>query len=573
MIRLLQSYRLCFTFLCFALYLATPVHAQQPDTSRLINIEILNAETLRGSQTPGGPMALIGNVQLKQEDNLMYCDSAYISQAENNVEAFGNVQIVQPGGTEVVSDYLRYTGNKRLAYLRGNVVLTDGKNTLWAEELEYNLATKVGVYTLGGTLQSDLTTLSSNSGNYNSRSKDARFVGDVIVSDPEYNVTSTDLGYNTETKLVTFFGPSIVISDQSELRTSSGTWDAKNEIAHFNSRSSIQNQEQYIEADKLDYNKQTGFGVSVGNVVAIDTANKTTLYCGYAEYNQLTNQLLATIKPVMKQVSETDSIYIRADTFYSEPVAMVRDSADTTKVSDTVRLSGKVTETTQRTITDTARADSSRPRYFIAYHHVLIYSDSMQARCDSLLYSQADSVMKLMSSRLVSEGIMPVAWSRNSQITGDTILLYLDSNKLKRIFIPNNAFVASRSGPEKANMFDQVQGKTLTGYFENNAMREMIVFPQAESIYYSTDEDNAYLGVNQAQSERMRVLFEDQEVSKIILEQEVKQTMTPMQQANISAMRLSRFLWLEEHRPESVQQLFLYDPYADDDAALEPQED
>ena len=485
----------------------------------------------------------------------MYCDSAYVDVTKNNVQAFGNVRIVQPGGTEVLSDYLRYVGNIRKAFLKGNVVLTDGKSTLWAEELDYDLGTKIGVYTQGGTLQSETTTLSSNTGNYNVKTKDARFTGEVYVTDPKYDVVSEDLGYNTETKLVRFFGPSIVNNDKSELRTSSGTWDAKNEVAHFVTRSSIQNAEQYIESDKMDYNRKTGFGVAVGKVIAIDTGQHTTLYCGYVQYNEITRNLLATVRPVMKQMNNNDSLFIRADTFYAAPVPKAKDTTlDSNRKAEIKKPLGKnITEISKAAPTDTVRSDSTQPRYFIGYHHVLVYSDSLQARCDSISYSQADSTMRLMYS--------PVAWSRTSQITGDTILLYMDSSRLKKLYVPNNALVVSQSGPPKAGLYDQTQGKTLTGYFENNAIREMVVMPNAEAIYYSKDDAGAYLGVVQAQSERMRVYFENEQVSRILLEQEPRQTMTPMQQVNIPATRLSRFQWLIDKRPKSVQELFDYDPY------------
>ncbi|HRO43872.1 MAG TPA: OstA-like protein [Flavipsychrobacter sp.] len=529
----------------------------QQDTSGKLPIEILpsNGTRLEYITTDSGAInKLINNVALKQGDNYMYCDSAYIDLAKNNVYAFGNVRLIQNSGTQVQSDYLRYTGNTKRAYLKGNVSLTDGKNNLWSEELEYNLNTKLGVYTQGGTLQSEMTTLSSNAGTYNAKTKDARFTGDVFVTDPEYNVTSVDLGYNTETKVVRFLGASVVVNDKSTLHTSSGTWDAKNEIAHFTTRSSIQNEAQYIEGDKMDYNRKTGFGIVVGNVFALDTSQKATLYSGHAQYNEITRQLWATIKPVMKRVNGDDSLYIRADTFYAAPVPRAEDSLQrkNEKVKSKKEIGKNVVETTEVNVTDTTASDSSRPRYFIGYHHVLVYSDSLQARCDSISYSQADSTMRLMYN--------PIAWSRKSQITGDTILLYTDSNTLRKLFVPNNAFVVSQSGPEKANMYDQVQGKTLTGFFENNAIKTMLVFPNAEAIYYSKDEADAYLGMNQATSERMRVFFDSSQVSKIVLEQDVKQTMTPMQQVNIATAILARFQWHAEKRPKSVQELFLYEP-------------
>jgi len=521
--------------------------AQKLDTANKLNIEILpsNGTNLQYIETDSGGMnKLINNVQLKQGDTYMYCDSAYINLAKNNMQAFGNVKIVQTNGTQVESDYLRYTGNTKKAFLSGNVSLTNGKDNLWSEELNYDVGTKTGTYEKGGTLQSDATTLSSNAGMYNARTKDSRFTGEVFVTDPRYNVVSDDLAYNTETEIVKFLGPSIVTNDSSELRTSSGTWDAKNEIAHFNVRSSLQDRAQYIEANKMDYNRKTGYGIANGNVICIDTAMKGTLYCDHAQYNEITKQLFATEYPVMKKMNGEDSLFIRADTFYSAPVVSLA-----IKEKDTTVKKKNIGKNAVETIAD-KNQDSTGKRYFIGYHHVLVYSDSLQAKCDSISYSQADSIMKLMYD--------PIVWSRNAQITGDTILLYTDSSKLSKIYVPNKALLISQSGPEKAQLFDQVQGNTLTSYFENNNIREAIIYPSVESIYYSTNDAGAYIGVDESQSERMKILFDHKEISEISQYQDVKHKMTPMQEALKMSFRLSRFQWLKELKPKSIQELFDY---------------
>ena len=180
------------------------------------------------STDSGDVQKLVGDVILRQGSDTMYCDSMFMKPG-NNIEAFGNVRIVQHGGTRAESDYLRYQGNSRVAYMKGNVKITDGKNNLWTEDLTYNVGTKIGVYTQGGTLQADSTTVSSNEGNYNANTKYARFIKDVLVTDPRYEVVSGDLGYYTETKVVQFFAPSVVTSDKSVLRTSGGTYDSNNE--------------------------------------------------------------------------------------------------------------------------------------------------------------------------------------------------------------------------------------------------------------------------------------------------------------------------------------------------------
>ena len=542
----MNSYRFLFLLCVACLFTQYRSFAQNnADTAGKVPIEVMpGTGRLQYLQTDTGAInKLIGNVILKQGENLMYCDSAYFNLDKNTVEAFGNVRVVQPG-SEATSDYMRYIGNSKLAYMKSNVMLTDGQSNLWSEEVEYNTATKIGVYTQGGTVQNETTTLSSNAGVYDMRSKNARFTGEVIVTDPEYNVVSDDLGYNTETKLVTFYSPSVVTSDSSVLTTSAGTYDSKNKIAHFTARSSVLNKEQYLESDTLDYDRITGIGLARGNVIAIDTLQKTTLYSGRSDYNEKKKTMLASIKPVLKQMNGKDSLFIRADTLYSAPIPKLGDSIQVTRTIG----KGKNKKTVTEWIPDTTAVDTSAPRYFIGYHHVKIFSDSMQGVCDSISYSQSDSIIRMVYD--------PVVWSRESQITGDTILLYMDSSELRRIYVPNNGFMISRSGPVQANLFDQVQGKTITGNLSNNTMTDMLVRPEAQAIYYARDEGGAYIGVNEATSERMRILFRDQGINRIIFEQDVKQKMTPLDEADLGNMKLSRYQWHADRRPQSLAELF-----------------
>ncbi|MEZ5017196.1 MAG: OstA-like protein [Flavipsychrobacter sp.] len=538
-----------YLLLIVSIFLVMDLSAQESksDTSKKVDINIVHAEYGEYVETDTNAFnKLVGNVELEQEGNLMYCDSAYLNIETNNVEAFGDVYIKQPDGTEAASDYLKYTGNTRMAYMKGNVSLTDGKDNLWSEEVTYNMKTKVGTYAQGGTLQSGQTTLSSNSGEYNLRTKDARFIEDVMVYDPEYEVVSDEMGYNTESKIVSFFAPSVVTSDKSVLRTTCGTYNTILELANFPCRSSTQSEEQYLEADYIDYDKKKGIGLAQGDVIAIDTTQNITLYCGRADVNEKRKTTLATIKPVLKQNSGDDSLFIRADTFFSAPIPLATDTVTTIIKKGRGK---KKKEEVIKTL-DSTSIDKSRKRYLTGYHNVLIYSDSLQGKCDSMSYSDEDSAMRLMYE--------PVLWSRKSQITGDTILLYMDSSELSKMYIPSKAFVISQSGPDKAKLYDQVQGKTLTGYFEKNALKEILVKPNVETIYYSVDESGAYIGVNEATSARMRMRMrmKEQSISSIVFEQEVKQKMTPLQDVDLTKMKLKGFIWLPELRPRSLAELF-----------------
>ena len=449
---------------------------------------------------------------------------------------------------------------------------------------------------------------------YNVNTKNAHFTGNVFIDDPQYNIHSEDLEYNTETKVTIFHAQSTVRRDSGRglLQTKNGTYDGKNGIAHFTGHSSIWNDGQYIEGDTLNYDKHTGYGLAIGNVITWDTAHHSWMYCGRVEYRQYKRTSLASINPVLVQANGKDTLYMRADTFYSAPMVLMPNGGyragyvpkptdtlkyDSLKVKEKVvdghsvradtlivdhefddvqvpRQSTKYKVPASKTdtiavvkqgkknknkkknteladkmaITDTTQADSTAPLYFIGYHHVLIFSDSLQGKCDSVSYTRADSLIRMMYS--------PIVWAHNSQITGDTILLQLDSNQLRRMYVPNNAIIIAQSGPAKAQLFDQVQGKTLTAYFKDNTVTKMIVYPNAESIHYSKDEKGYYMSVDQATSTRMRIFFEDQKIRTIKFEQDWHGTMTPLEKADLSNMHLSRFKWLIEQRPKTKEELF-----------------
>jgi lipopolysaccharide export system protein LptA len=548
----------CFLWLFFGLGLVR-VFAQQKDTAKRVDVIIKNTKDFQSFTTDTGNMQkFLGDVILQQGETTMYCDSAYLNQKTNNMEAFGHVRIVQSGGTEAGSDYMRYTGNQKLAFMLGNVVLKDSKGTLNSVELTYNTATKTGNYTRGGTLHNDSTTVVSDTGYYNSNNKDSRFTGHVHISHPSYKIESEDLEYNTESKLVTFYAPSVVISDKSILHTCCGTYDSKAEIANFPCHSNAWNNGQYLEGDTLYHNKVKGISYADGHVISIDTVQKATLYCGHADYNRRSGVLWATLKPVLKQINNKDSLFIRADTFYSAPIVKKQDSLSSQASSGKTTKAGskknknpgpknKLIE--KSPVADTsAMIDSTAPRYYIGYHHVLIFSDSLQGVCDSISYTQNDSLMRMMYK--------PIAWSRKSQITGDTILLKTDSSRLKYIYVPNNACVVSLAGPLKANFYDQVQGKTLRGNFKDNTIKDLLVFPNAECIYYTKDEKGAYLGVDQGSADTLNVYFLNEQMDHIFFRRDVHHILTPLQKAKIDDMKLSRFSWLEALRPKRKEDLF-----------------
>lgn len=262
---------------------------------------------------------VVGNVIFEHKGERLYADSARLNITNNTLHAYKNVKITQTDGTICYADYMFYNGNTEIVELNGNVQIISGDDILWSDKIIYNLKTNIGYYDVGGILQSGTTVISSKYAQYNGNTNDARFKGNVNVEDPDYLIVSSDMNYNTESKIVRFYGPSVIKSDSTILYTKNGYYDTYNEVAQFNNRSSIFTQNQYIEADTMDYDKKTSLGIGRGNVVLLDSLRKINIYGQFATLNELTGQALVTKDPFAVIYEDKDTTWVVADTFFTEP--------------------------------------------------------------------------------------------------------------------------------------------------------------------------------------------------------------------------------------------------------------
>src|SRR6476660_9984585 len=147
------------SLLFFFFFLFSFAHAQVATTdTNKVNIIRANFLYLK----PEGQLQILsGKVQLSQGSTLFNCDSCIINSSANTFEAFGNVHINDSDTTNVYANHLNYIGNKKMAYLNGNVRLSDGHATLNTKQLDYDVASKIGTYHNGGKLVNKKSVLTS----------------------------------------------------------------------------------------------------------------------------------------------------------------------------------------------------------------------------------------------------------------------------------------------------------------------------------------------------------------------------------------------------------------------------
>jgi lipopolysaccharide export system protein LptA len=584
-----------------------PEAVAQDSTQRLkIETALVVEYFVRGERTL---QKLSGNVRMRQENTLVYCDTAILDQDDATLK--GSVVMEQGDTVKVFADSALYNTKTKISDLFGNVVLVNGRQQLFTNRLRYDLANKIATYHTGATLSNGKSQLTSTHGYYFVNQKEVFFKGDVLGTDPDFTMRTDTLAFNTETQLVRFLAPTLISQRGAKIYTEGGFYDIENNFAEFDLNPQYERQGQrgrarkmryfgttkeytlegeayiddptkgqqtqadviryntdteqtllrgnahyqdstrdirgaeirydsrnknyqvigrgivadppnIIEADSLDFNDLLGNGLALGNVVWTDTTNDFSILAHRMDYNKKTQFLNAfggtgpagaSGRPLMKSLIERDTLYMSADTLTS----FKPDSA-----SDT--------------------------RLLIAHRDVRIFKSDLQAACDSMRFSSADSIFWFYKIKN-----LPLIWSDTSQFSGDTIRMLLKNKKLDRIWLRQNAFVINS---EDGLLFNQIKGKHTTAFFRDDEVREMLVEGNAQAVYYALDDQRAYIGVNETQCSEMRLYFGDNQVESIKFYSQPAGTFTPMRQAGNETKKLEGFFWEKKRRPRRIEDLF-----------------
>ncbi len=540
--------RLKFTisslFIVFLLAVSYQTAAQQiisgaPSSDSIRAIRIIQGKSLRlitiDSATSFETIA--GDVIIKEGLTTFYCDSATINRRTNIVEAFGNIHINDNDSIHTYAQYLRYVGADRIAYLKKKVKLTDKKGTLYTDDLEYNLRTGIATYKDGGRITNEKTVLTSRDGVYYSDTKDVYFKNNVHLKDPDRDIYTDSLLYNIKTNIATFIAQTKIIGkDGTVINTKSGTYNLGTGEAIFTDGASFSDSTISGRAESIAYDKKNNTLQMRGNAKLVDSVNKVLVFGGeiYSDLNQKT--FLASRKPVMIIHRDGDSTYIAADTLFS----------GLRKYDSLERKITTQRDTLKTALVVQANDKDSSIRYFIGFHNVRIFNDSLQAVSDSLHYSTIDSTFKLFGE--------PVVWNDKSQVTGDTLLMFTQNQKPKRLYVFNNGMIINRT---KEGMFNQIAGRTLNGYFiDGNIDYVRVKGSPAESIFYPQDDDSAYVGMNRSSGDVIDVYFVKKELNKVKFINNVDGVLYPIKEIPADKKELKGFKWLDNRRPKSWLELF-----------------
>lgn len=483
----------------------------QPLTAQRKRVELVQADVMSYDKARGNVRVVNGNVIFEHEGSLLYCDSALFDETANFVQAFGAVSIRVNDSVSVFGDQLEYDGLTRIADLTGNARLVDNTTTLETPTLRYDRNTHTGTYTQGGVINDRRNRLTSRRGTYFSPDNQFFFRDSVKLHNPDYDMSSDTLHYNTGSEVAQFYGNTVIRSEENTIFCREGWYDTRNDLASFSERASILMEDRVLYGDSIYYDRNLAYGKAYRNIRMVDTERDMVILGGRAIYLEDDGLALVTDSALAIIYGEGDSLFLHADTL--------------------------------RAIFDS----TGETQELYCYHHVKFFRTDIQGLTDSLAYIMSDSIIYMHGE--------PLLWSEAHQMSADTIMLGLRNDAVDQIFLRENSFIASL---DDTNSYNQLKGKHMTGYFRDNELRQMDVAGNAETIYYVREEDGRLTGINKAISSDITIRLRDKEIREIVYLRQPEAILYPPSQFPAQERSLEGFHWQGHRRPKRPLDVFYW---------------
>lgn len=444
------------------------------------------------------------NVKFTHKGSIFYCDSAVIAKKTNLLEAYGHVKIIEGDSITIIAQKLFYNGNTRIAQLRSGVVLTQlGRMKIITNYLDYDRNTAIANYFNGGKIIDTTNVLTSNKGYYNTHTNVASFKTNVVGENDDYTMNSDTLVYNTKSGIVYFVAPTVLTDTDGKLfHHNGGQYNSKQKRSKY-AIGKFETKDYYLKGNDLRLDDIRGLYYATGDVLMVAKEDDIFITGQQSVYNKKTNTTKIFDNPLMRMVTNNDTLYLKADTLISI------DS----KIKTEKRL--------------------------LAYNNVRIFKKDLQGVADSLAYSVSDSIMYFYGT--------PVLWTDDNQLTADSINMVIRNKAIHTLNMKNEAFVITK---DSSNNYNQIKGREMVAHFANNELRQVNVFGNGESIFFMYDQETGnFVGMNRILCSDITLKFEHKTLKDAAFLINPEGTFIPPHELKEPDKFLKGFTWHGDSRP------------------------
>lgn len=396
----------------------------------------------------------------QEKEMIVVIGDSLIGRVENGEsirEVSGNVILTQGNVRITCTKAIQYL-SRNDAELIGNVVATQDTLTIKTERGFYYGNLRKTSSNSGVILDDKKVILTADAGEYFFDVNKAVFQSNVKLFDTASTLTSQQLTYlRNEDRVI-----------------------ATNNVKIIDSANTI-------FADTIDHFRKTQITFASGNVVIKNNENNSLVFGEHLEDYRQDKYTIIDKLPMLVQVDTSRS----TDSLGFETIRL-----------DTLFIQCKVMEVFREPV-----------QKFIATDSVIIIRDLFSSKNDLTVYLKDEE--KIITQKISDEHNQPVLWYDNSQLTGDSITIYIESKRIRELDVDGNAFMVSQN-KNFNQRFDQSSASGIKMFFEDNKIQRAEFFGNVYSIYYLYEEEQPN-GLMKANSKDAVILFEDNEVSEVKL--------------------------------------------------------
>ena len=524
-----QSFRiLAFLIALLAVY---SLAAQEP---KVVEIRQAGGSTQDQVQFPGANILFKNpekRVLLFHEGALIESDLAYFYAEDNFFKATGQVVFTQGDSLRMTCNSIEYDGKTKTALAKGNVNLKRPDMSLKTERLNLDRISNEAFYNTKGVIIDSVSTLTSNQGRYFMDQKKYRFISNVTIDNPEYNVNSDQLDYYTELNQAYLFGNSKIKGEAYTIECERGFYDLERERGVFKKNATLYYDNKIIKGDSLYFESESDYAAATKNVSILDSLNNSIITGHYGEIFKAKDSAIITRRALAVNIIDKDSLFIHADTLVA--------------------------------------TGPEERRILRAFYDVRILKSDLRGRSDSLYLDESIGLTKLLNKPLSKQQEQvyteadrnannPVLWFDKSQMSGNQIRLISDTktNKLDSLKINGNVFIIEKDTLSEEG-YQQIKGGRLDGTFVESKLDNVVIKKNTEMVYYLyNDKDLELIGINKTTCSALKMYFEEGQISDITFLVEPLGDVFPENELPLNDRTLKGFVWRKEERPESLNDLF-----------------
>ncbi|MEO0556865.1 MAG: OstA-like protein [Bacteroidota bacterium] len=441
-------------------------------------VDIQNADLIEVTDDSSGVVRrMTGNVRLRQDTTSIRADRVIEYERQRLYLLSGNVRIVS-GRDTLTARTVTYDANTKVSIAEGNVRVGNGESTLYAPSTRYDSRAEVSAFEGGGRILNEGATLIAPSGTYDSSRRFARLDGPVSL----YDSTGT-------------------------LHAARGTYDARVQRADFAGEVRLWRPDARMHADSVVYFRRTERARAYGQVVLQRIGESGTIErVGQAPADSSARTLLFGEELLFD--GQEDRARVRGSET-RDPLLLLLKADSTGRVDTTLARAPRID------VFEEATEGGDTLRVLIAAGGAQLTQRDLAARADSVHLVRRESRAGGPSAdRFGFFGqTRPRVWADGSQLTADTLLASARAGAVDTVFAIGAPFAAQLDST--LGRVQQLKGQRMRALFDQDRIRQLDVWPNAEAIYHLADGEGRFESVIEITSDSLAFGFEDGEVRNV----------------------------------------------------------